>query len=490
MTIAFLQVPVGVKVPGTYVEFDTSKAQQGASIQPHSILVFGQRLSTGTKAAGSIHQISSEAQAREYYGAGSMLYHMLKALIRANGGRNAIYAYALDDDGGATASTGSFEILTPPTKDGSLSLYIGNRKYTVAVLDADTEADIISALVAEIQADDDRYLDAAIDGGNADLMNLTARNAGVVYDDIDIRLNYNGEETPAGITSTITAMSGGATNPSLAGLIAAMGETQYTELVNPYSDTANLLLLTTELDDRWGPIRQNDGHMYYARKESFAAHSTYLDGRNNGQETVMNVAGPTPTFEWAANLAAVVAPSAANDPALPFESLALTQVGRPAESELFDHGERDLLLKAGSSTFTVDGGGVVRIERMRTTRVENEFGSLDEALADLNPKLTLSYLRFDFRANWVAKYSRHKLADDGTRFGAGQRIMTPKIGKGEAVARFRIWEELGLVEGADQFKRDLIVERSSSDVNRLDMLLPPDLINQLRVTGVQIGYLL
>ena len=90
----------------------------------------------------------------------------------------------------------------------------------------------------------------------------------------------------------------------------------------------------------------------------------------------------------------------------------------------------------------------------------------------------------------LTKYPRHKLADDGTRFGPGQAIVTPKTMKAEAVARFTQWETLGLVEGAEQFKRDLIIERNAQDPNRLDHLLPPDLINQLRVNGVQIAFLL
>ena len=68
--------------------------------------------------------------------------------------------------------------------------------------------------------------------------------------------------------------------------------------------------------------------------------------------------------------------------------------------------------------------------------------------------------------------------------------MTPKVAKAEAIARFRLWEELGLVEDIDQFKEELIVERNAQDVNRLDFLLPPNLINQLRVVGVKIGFIL
>ncbi len=490
MTISFLQVPIGIKVPGNYVEFDTSKAQQGVSIQPYNALIIGQRLSDGTKAAGVIDKVTSASQGRKFYGKGSMLFHMIEAFIGENGGLNELNCISQDDDGGATDSTGAYEILTPPTADGTLALMIGGRNYQIAVLDADTEAGVITKLIAEIMADEDRLVDAVVNA-TPEIVDFTARNSGLVGDDIDIRENYfDDEELPEGITSTITAMNGGATNPDITAVITAMGEIQYNVIIMPYSDSANLALMQTELVDRWGPIRQNDGHLIICRKETFSAHDTFLDGRNNEQESVMNIAGPTPTFQWAANIGAVIAAEGQKDPARPFQTVALSQVKAPADSELLSFGERDLTLKAGGSTYFVDGSNVARIERIRTTRIENEFGALDEALADLNPKLTLSYLRFDYRNMLSVKFPRHKLADDGTKFAPGQAIVTPKILKTEAVARFDLWQDIGLVEGLEQFKRDLIIERSSTDVNRADHLLPPDLVNQLRVNGVQIGFLL
>lgn len=494
MAISFLQVPIGTKVPGVYVEFDTSKAQQGVSIKPYNALIIGQKLATGTKAEKQIDKITSESQARQFYGKGSMLYHMVKSFIGENQNLNETNAISLLDDGGAVKAAGSYELTAPPTAAGTLSIMIGGRRYRVAALDTDTEASMITKIIAEITADEDRHVDVAVDGVNADLMNITARHAGVVGNDLDIRENYfSDEELPAGIISVIVAMGvvvAGTANPDITDVITAMGEKQYDIIIMAYSDISNLGLMQVELDDRWGPIRQNDGHLIVCKKDSFAVFSTFLDGRNNAQETVMNIAGPSPTYEWASNIGAVVAANGQNDPARPFQTLALSQLLAPAESELFDFGERNQILNAGGSTYTVDTGGTVRIERLRTTRIENEFGALDEALADLNPKLTVSFLRFDFRNLMLRKYPRHKLANDGTRFGPGQAIITPKVGKGEAIARFEQWEELGLVEGFDQFKRDLIVERNVQDVNRLDFLLSPDLINQMRVAGVQIGYLL
>ena len=134
------------------------------------------------------------------------------------------------------------------------------------------------------------------------------------------------------MTSTITAMSGGTGNPDLSAVVTAMGEAQYDVIAMPYSDAANLLVMQTEMQDRWGPIRQNDGHVIFCRKESFANHSTFLDSRNNEQETVMNIAGPTPTFMWSANLAAIVAAEGQRDPARPMQTVALSQVLAPASA--------------------------------------------------------------------------------------------------------------------------------------------------------------
>ena len=494
MGISFLQIPIGVKVPGVFTEVDTRKAIQGLAIKSYRVLLIGNRLATGTKPADQIDKVTSTSQARDFYGKGSQLFHMAKAFIGQNSGLNELNVIALDDDGGAVKAAGSYEIVTAPTADGTLSLMIAGRRYRVAVLDADTEEDIIDKLVVEITKDNDRQIDVVKNGANLDLMDVTARHASKFGNDIDIRENFfEGEVLPAGITSTITAMGGvvaGTANPTIVPAITAMGETQFDVIVMGFSDAANLTLMQTELVDRWGAIRANDGHLFFAKKESFADHSTFLDTRNNEQETVMNIAGPTPTWEWSSNIGALVAQEGQRDPARPFQTLALTQVLAPKENELFDFGERDLLLKAGGSTFTVDSGGVVRVERLRTTRIENEFAAPDEALADLNSKLTLSFIRFDFRVLFLLKFPRHKLADDGTRFAPGQAIITPKIGKTEAITRFRLWEEQGLVEGGDQFKRDIIVERNAQDRNRLDFLLPPDLVNQLRITGVQIGFLL
>ena len=73
------------------------------------------------------------------------------------------------------------------------------------------------------------------------------------------------------------------------------------------------------------------------------------------------------------------------------------------------------------------------------------------------------------------------MANDGTRFGEGQAIVTPKIIKAELITAYSEMEYEGLVENAEEFKKNLIVERNLNDRNRIDVLFTPDYVNQLNV---------
>ena len=92
----------------------------------------------------------------------------------------------------------------------------------------------------------------------------------------------------------------------------------------------------------------------------------------------------------------------------------------------------------------------------------------------------LAAIRRVWRIRYSTRYPRHKLANDGTSFGPGQAIVTPIVIRGELIGAYYALEYLGIVENADAFAEYLIVERSSENPNRLNILFPPDLVNQLR----------
>jgi phage tail sheath gpL-like len=138
----------------------------------------------------------------------------------------------------------------------------------------------------------------------------------------------------------------------------------------------------------------------------------------------------------------------------------------------------------GIATQGVNDDGIPAILRESTTYQKNLYGQGDDAYELVPTLATLSALFRSQRSAITSKYPRHKLADDGTRFGAGQAIVTPKIIKAELIAQYRADEFLGRVENATAFKQNLIVERDPNDPNRVNVLYPPDLINQLRIFAV------
>lgn len=478
--ISFNAIPIDIRTPGQYIEFDNSRAQRGLPAVTHSILVIGNRLAAGAVAAGVPTQILSTEQSDAAFGQASQLAEMLRALKAANRTTKCV-AIALDDLGGGAAATGSVLVGGGATAAGTLVLYIGGQRVSVGVSAANTAANIATAIVAAIAAMPTLPVTAVVDGVTPAKVNFTAKHKGVFTNNIDLRANYQSDDVlPAGVTATFTAMSGGAGNPDIATAIAAMADTQYDTIVMPYTDATNLTALETELARRWGPLVQQEGQAFAGASGSFATLTTLGESRNSPHVSIIAAgASPTPPWVWAAVSAAIDA--AEPDPARPRQTLPLPGLLPPADADRFNREERDLLLHSGIATTVTDSGDVVHVERTITTYQESAGGEADISYLDIETMRTLAYLRITLRARIALRYPRHKLADDGTVIAPGQAVVTPKMARAEILHLWREWEAAGLVEGYAQFDAELIVERNASDPNRLDALLPPDVINQLRV---------
>lgn len=489
MPISFNNIPSTVRVPFVTAEFDNSLANKGPAQLPYRGLIIGQKTSAGTAAANTVVKVTNENQAITAGGRGSMLHRMARAWFAKNKSTE-VYLGVLADNGAGVAATKTITFTGPATATGTLNLYVGGDLVQVAVVSGDTATQVATKTAAAITA----ALDLSVTATSAlGVVTTTARNPGAVGQDTDLRANYQlGESTPAGLTVAFANVVSGATNPLLTTLIANLGDTWYQVIANPYTDATSLTALEAELVSRFGPMRMIDGLAIASAVGSQSTLGSLGAGRNCPHSCIVGSAGRnpvTPPVEIAAEAAAAVAFYGAIDPARPFQTIGLVNAKAPAEADLFTFVERDLLLHSAIATTKVQSGQV-QLERMITTYQTNAAGAADPSYLDANTMLTLLYLRFSFRNRMLQRYPRSKLADDGVRIAPGQAVITPKLGKAEAVAWFLEMEEAGYVEGVDQFKRDLVVERNASDRNRLDFLLPPNLINQLMVTAAQIQFVL
>lgn len=486
MTVSFSTIPANVRVPLFYAEVDNSQA--GYFTQSQRTLLIGQKLASGDATADVPILVSRTDEAKSRFGLGSMLARMHE-IYRQNDSTGEVWCLPLADNGAGVAATGTIAVAGTATAAGTINLYIGGQRVQVAVASGDTATAIAAAINTAINAATTLPVTSTV---TTSTVTATARHKGTLGNQIRVQANYRGsaggEFTPAGITLTISAMSGGTTDPTLTTALAAIGDDEYDFIIMPYSDSTSLDALKTVMNDstgRWAYNRQIYGHVYSAKSDTYANLVTFGTARNDQHATVAGyeTSVPNPPWEYAAAYGARNAVFIAADPARPTQTGELVGILPPTAGTRFILTERASLLNSGVAT-SFYGGGAVRIERAITTYQKNSWNQADPSYLDSETMHTLAYVIRRLRYNVTQKYSRHKLANDGTRFGAGQAIVTPSVVRGEILSEYAALEEMGIVENAKAFAKYLIVERNANDPNRLDVLYPPDLVNQLRVFAV------
>ena len=477
MTIAFNQIPVLIRTPGTYLEFDNSKATNGLVVTPQKILIMGQRLAAGSVLANVPTRIYSGDQARLNFGNGSMLAAMCYAAKNANPSTE-MWAIALDDNGSGVAATGTITLTGAPTANGTLFVYLGGVRIPVGVTVGQSLTVIAGNVVTAIN---DVISMQATAGNVAGVITVTYRHKGVVGNSFDIRLNYGfNETTPAGLAVAIAAMAGGTLNPDVSTAIAAAASLWAQTWINPYNDTTNVGLLEAEMTARFGPMVQMEGHLFSAASGTVGTLTALGAARNSPHHTILGI-GKSPSLPYVAAAIVGAVEAGEPDPARPRQTLPLLGVMAPLLQEAFSRTERDTLLQAGTSTFNVDDGGNVYIERLVTTYKTNTLGFTDISYLNIETMRTIAYFRYSLRARVAQRFPRHKLANDGTEFSTGQAVVTPILLRMEILHLAREWVLAGLMEDFEQFARDLVVERNTIDLDRVDAIIPPNTVNQFRV---------
>lgn len=485
MSVSFNTIPSGIRVPLFYAEMDNSAAATPTT-QTASLLI-GQMLEGGKAVAGTPVYVSTPAMAKELFGRGSMIARMVEAYRKVDSfGQLVVIPVA---DGSGTAATGKVTCTGTAAEAGTISLYIGSDRVQVAVTEKMTAENAAKAIADAIALNKDLPVTAQASTG---AVTLTAKNKGTLGNDIILAVNLrgaiNGEKDVMGLGVEIEKMSKGATDPDLSVAIDAMGDEQYDFIGMPYCEAATLDKLAEKMNDtsgRWSPFQMIFGHVYSAKRGDVNTLTTFGKNRNNQHETVVGIEPSLPTHT-AEVLAAYVARTSvfiSADPARPTQTGVLTGVMASPAGSRFVQNERQTLLENGIATLTTTVGSVM-IERAITTYQKNAYGDADASYLDSETLHTSAYVIRQMKSIITSKYGRHKLANDGTRFGAGQAIVTPSVIRGELIALYRRLELEGIVENADLFKKYLIVERNINNPNRLDVLFPPDYVNQLRIFAV------
>lgn len=478
--------PGSLRKPGVYSEIDNSKAVRGPQPVTYRRLLIGQKLAAGAAVANTLVRITSPAQADTQFGKGSMLAGMVRAAMAIDT-YTELQVLPVVDNAAGVAAAAALQFTGPATASGTIELMIAGRRVSVGVISADTATVIAASVVEAISAADDMPVTATAATGT---VTLTSRHKGEAGNSLNARVNYyTGQVLPSGVAVTISAFTGGSGNPALGSALAALGDEWFQVWGLPYSDAATLATVKTELTSRFAWDREIEAHAFTAARGTQGSLGSLGESHNSPHLVIMMANDePMPAYEKAAETMAIAALYAAIDPARPIQNLNYAWCLAPAAADKFTNQERNLLLFDGIATSKVSNDGTMVVERLVTTYQNNTAGAQDISYLDSETLFTLMYIRHDWRDYVQRKYPRHKLANDGTRYGAGQPVMTPVVMKAEGISKFREWERLGLVENIDDFKANYESERDDSDPTRMNNLIPPDLVNGLRVVANKIQF--
>lgn len=236
-------------MPATFprVTANILSAQTPQSVDARSILIVGQMVS-GTASSGQlIEGLISEAEFNDAFGRTSQIARAGRALIKElsiSAKKPKIAAIGLTDNGSGVAATGTVAFSGTATASGTITVFVDNKlagdgKYEITVTGGDTATTVGAALVTAITANLDSPVTAVNTTGS---VALTAVNKGTQGNFIGIKVSG----TVAGITTTLTAMASGATNPSLTTLFDPVADKRFSSIVYPYDWGISTLTTFTE----------------------------------------------------------------------------------------------------------------------------------------------------------------------------------------------------------------------------------------------------
>jgi len=488
MPITFENIPADLRVPLFYAELVSGGTPFDSA---ERLVLVGQMMPAGTATLDEPVLVPGGNRVEDImFGAGSMLAQMVK-IARRNAPFQEIWALPVTDGVGATQATGTVDftsIVFPLATTQAVTVYVGGAEYNMIATTASTAITVADDFVAVLNSDSDAPVSAVNAAG---VVTLTAKQANSLGNDVDVRTNLIGDESAVSYDVTITPMAGGAGDPDITLGLANLTDGDFMWVATPYADAVNMEALRqfydAETDGRWSPYAPAlYGHAITAKVDNLANLSTLGNLHNDPHVSVVGInALPTPVWELVAALGAKMALHLSDPPELsrPLHFIALDGVVAPRQPDRFTVTDRNVLLYDGIATLTTDRTGQLQIERIITTYKNNASGATDNTFLDVQTLAQSQYILRYLRNKVVTRHGRQGLADDDAPRIQG--ITRPRDIKSTLIAGYAELTELGVVENEEAFAAGLVVERNMIDPSRIDVSLPFDVVNQLRVTAIQ-----
>lgn len=480
--MAFETIPNDLRVPGFFVEF-RRRQNVNVNTQVNPTLILAAMTAAGSATAEVPVRVDSPSQAASLFGPGSMAHRMVE-VVKANDPNGELWVIPVADHASGVKASATLGVTGTATESGSVFLTVGGLDVVAGVAVGDTAATVRAAIIAAITA---KFpVTVAEDGTN---VVFTAKNAGSLGNTLKLALNrlgaVAGQRSPAGLGFAVGTFGAGATDPSLANAIVAMGDDGYDSIICPWSGATEITACATEVRSRWGWNRALFGHVFTAKDDTPANLITFGLTRNDPEVTVLGYdESLSPAWDWAAAYGGAVGGALRDRPNRSAGTLELKGILPPTVSA---NGRpplltRNNLLKAGIATAVVANDRVVVESAVTTYRVD-EFGNADASWRKTETRFLYARITREQKARVMGAFFEAPLGLDSRLYDEDTVVATPLAVRGLLVGVYRDQAQRVWVDGSEaalaKFESELKVELDDNDQDRLNILHPPDLINHL-----------
>jgi len=479
--IYFASIPSSIRKPGAYTEYNVDRAISSLPAAPNKILVIGQKTSSGIGVVNTPYKIFTSADAVLYAGAGSIAHLTCAAALKAN--PNIDLSLIVQADGAGTAAEGTITFSVTATIAGSIDVWIANNYINFSVAIGDDPTAVAAAFMVEFNkiATDLPVTAVAALG----VVTFTAKNLGTQGNQIAIATRAN----DCDVTIVTVQPTGGATDPVLTDALTAAFPGNYNIYVTSLNEAtgsyANLKLLKTHMASLATPAEDRPAIAVYGYVGVQATVETLCGTTLNYERfstpflpyTKTTEGGHSLDYEIAGAYAGVIASE--EDPAMPLNGLELKGIAPSAVANRLSRAQQESCLKNGVTPLEIISGEVVRIVRAVTNYITNAAGTVDPTYLDITTIKTLDYVRLAIETRERLRFGRAKLSSK-----------TPAKVRAQIIDVLLTLESLEIVDNVDANLDGIIVEKDSVDMNRLNCLIPADVVNGLHILANRIDLIL
>ncbi|MFC5393155.1 phage tail sheath subtilisin-like domain-containing protein [Bosea vestrisii] len=462
--ITLNEIPYDWRVKGTYIEVRPTYVRKGLVPFPAKGILFVQKLASGSAVAKQKYEITRPEDGTALFGHGSVGQQMVRTFKKGNK-TSRVFAIALDDD--PAGVKGVWTLTFSGAGAGTIPIYIQGRRVRYKATSVMTPTQHAAAAVLAINADPDMPFVAT---SAVAVVTLTAKHAGEVGNQIDIRFRKSIEDVlPGTLAIAVAQTTPGSGNPDVQDILDVIANEWYTDIAMAWDDAANLEVFTEDMAERYKAMGKKDAHGYVGHRGTYGELGTKGNLTNS---PFLSPIGAKKAFqapwEWAAALCAACMFNLTNDPARQMGAVPLVGLDAPDDVDCFEETERNLLLFQGISDWARLDDGTVVLQRVITAYKKSILNVDDDAWLDIMVPKTMTRIRYDWSAYFTLLYPRHKLApDDSIAAHNNDHVVTPKKAHGSWAARCQLYARQAWIIDVSRTVDESAFELDENNKNRL-----------------------